>query len=87
MCGIAGHIGTEKISEQNLNNCLDTMEKRGPDSFGYKFFKNKNKLISLIHSRLKIIDLSDQANQPMTANGYTIIFNGEIYNFQEIKKN
>ena len=86
MCGIAGHIGTEKISEQNLNNCLDTMEKRGPDSFGYKFFKNKNKLISLIHSRLKIIDLSDQANQPMTANGYTIIFNGEIYNFQEIKK-
>ena len=86
MCGIAGHVGIQKISDKSLNNCLMSMEKRGPDSYGYKFFKFKKKLVSLIHSRLKIIDLRDIANQPITINEFTIIFNGEIYNFKEIKK-
>jgi len=86
MCGIAGHVGNQEISNKILNNCLLSMEKRGPDSHGYKFFKFKNNLVSLIHSRLKIIDLRDIANQPMTINEFTIIFNGEIYNFKEIKK-
>ena len=45
-----------------------------------------NKSVGLLHSRLKIIDLFDRSNQPFTINGYSIIFNGEIYNFNEIKK-
>ena len=86
MCGIAGHVGNQEISNKSLNNCLMSMEKRGPDSHGYKFFSFKKNLVSLIHSRLKIIDLRNIANQPMTVNEFTIIFNGEIYNFKEIKK-
>lgn len=86
MCGIAGHVGIKEISDKSLNHCLASMEKRGPDAFGYKFFKFKKKITSLIHTRLKIIDLRDVANQPITINQFTIIFNGEIYNYKEIKK-
>lgn len=86
MCGIAGHLGTDSIKKNNIDICLKSLKERGPDSFGCKFFSFKNNKVSLIHSRLKIIDLSESANQPMSANGYTIIFNGEIYNFKEIKK-
>ena len=78
MCGIAGYYGSKKIERYKINNCLETMEKRGPDSNGAKFLKYKNKFIGLLHSRLKIIDLFDRSNQPFTINGYTIIF-GIIY--------
>ena len=86
MCGIAGYYGFKKIERYKINNCLETMKNRGPDSNGTKFFKYKNKFTGFLHSRLKIIDLFDRSNQPFTINGYTIIFNGEIYNFNEIKK-
>ena len=55
---------------------------RGPDSKNYLLNKNTN----VFHSRLKIIDLNERSNQPMTRKGYTIIFNGEIYNFKELRK-
>ena len=55
---------------------------RGPDNKNYVFSKFSN----IFHSRLKIIDLFDRSNQPMTRYGYTIIYNGEIYNFKKIKK-
>ena len=42
--------------------------------------------INLLHSRLNIIDLHPRSNQPFELDGYTVIFNGEIYNFPEIKK-
>ena len=44
MCGIAGHVGIQKVSNKSLNNCLMSMEKRGPDSYGYKFFEFKKKI-------------------------------------------
>ncbi len=87
MCGIAGYYGSKKIERYRIHNCLKTMKNRGPDSNGTKYFDYKNKSVGLLHSRLKIIDLFDRSNQPFTINGYSIIFNGEIYNFNEIKKN
>ena len=87
MCGIAGYIGKKKLSYAQIQNCHNSMQSRGPDSFGSAHFKVKNKNISLLHNRLKIIDLSNSANQPFSNLGYTLIFNGEIYNFKEIKKN
>ncbi len=61
------------------------LEHRGPDASG--FYKSGNNNCFLGHRRLSIIDLSEGANQPMTdaSNGYTIIYNGEIYNYRELR--
>ncbi|MDX1904074.1 MAG: asparagine synthase (glutamine-hydrolyzing), partial [Thermonemataceae bacterium] len=83
MCGITGFIsfGQELPKEllQTMNNAL---AHRGPDAEGF-FYKET---LGLGHRRLSILDLSEQANQPMFShNGrYVIVFNGEIYNFQEV---
>jgi asparagine synthase (glutamine-hydrolysing) len=88
MCGIAGFIDfNNQTSEGILKKMTDSLVHRGPDANGY-FFEQKNKYaVGLGHRRLSIIDLSPLGNQPMQfANGrYQIVFNGEIYNYQEIK--
>ena len=63
------------------------MKNRGPD-FSKSLEKkiNNDKYVYLLHSRLSIIDLQERSNQPFTLDNYTIIFNGEIYNFMELKK-
>ena len=62
------------------------MRKRGPDNKG--FFLSDNKKIYLGHLRLSIIDLSNNANQPMISSDgrYIVTFNGEIYNFLDLSK-
>ena len=85
MCGIAGIIGNE--NKQDAHNLIktmcDQMQHRGPDAFGH--FTQPN--VALGHRRLSIIDLSDSANQPLfdSSGRYVIVFNGEIYNFKEVK--
>ena len=83
MCGITGIIG-EKSSEYELDKMLQSQKHRGPDFTG-KFVTNS---CALGHNRLSIIDLSDNANQPFISKDkrYTLIFNGEIYNYLEIKE-
>ena len=85
MCGFI--YQQKKKSNFNINSFLfrkasKLIFHRGPDSKSY--LQNKN--VNVFHSRLKIIDLNQRSNQPMTRNGYTIIFNGEIYNFKELRK-
>lgn len=82
MCGIVGIVGENpqvNIAEQMLK----TQQHRGPDA--NKIWSNQN--IILGHNRLSIIDLNENANQPMISNcgRYTIVFNGEIYNYKELK--
>ena len=84
MCGIAGFIGTKNINLFEINKTLKIMHHRGPDANGYKFFKEK-KNICLLHTRLKILDLSSNANQPYTFDGLNLVFNGEIYNYKELR--
>ena len=62
------------------------MKNRGPDASNYLHFKVNNKNLYLFHTRLKIIDLKNRSNQPFEKHNKTIIYNGEIYNFQELKK-
>ena len=85
MCGIAGFY-TEKnvFHADELLAMTNSLKHRGPDAEGY-FFEDK---IALGHRRLSIIDLSEEANQPMYShsNNCVIVFNGEIYNFREIAK-
>ncbi len=87
MCGIAGFIDfNQTSSEKILQAATDVLSHRGPDGSGYHFVQHNNYQIGLGHRRLSIIDLSTAAAQPMKHNQFTIVFNGEIYNYEEIKK-
>jgi asparagine synthase (glutamine-hydrolysing) len=89
MCGIAGFIDFKSnTGKTELIRMTDALTHRGPDSSGYHFNQTANYSIGLGHRRLAIIDLSPLGNQPMQfLNGrYWIIFNGEIYNYNEIKE-
>lgn len=87
MCGIAGLIDFNHSSNLNiLQNMTDILSHRGPDDGGY-FFEEINKTqIGLGHRRLSILDLSDLGHQPMSFQNLTIIFNGEVYNFVEVRE-
>src|SRR3989344_546902 len=82
MCGI---IGFNWKDPELLRKGLNKMKHRGPDDSGKFFDRN----ISLGHNRLSIIDVSRAGRQPMSNEDKTIqiVFNGEIYNFEELKKN
>ena len=81
MCGISGFNWKD---ESKVAAMVQALSHRGPDAHGV--FVDEG--VSLGHNRLSIIDLSSHANQPMFDNKkeLIIVFNGEIYNFQEIKK-
>jgi len=79
MCGIAGYFGSQIIEHNNITRCLQLMNNRGPDAKG-SWLKDD---VCLLHTRLRIIDLHDRSDQPMTIGSYTIIFNGEMYNYKE----
>ncbi|WCT11870.1 asparagine synthase (glutamine-hydrolyzing) [Mucilaginibacter jinjuensis] len=61
------------------------MGHRGPDGQGVEMYQKDNLLVGFGHRRLSIIDLSAVAGQPMSYNGLHLVFNGEIYNYQEIR--
>ena len=86
MCGIAGYIGKKEIYGHTLYRTLGLMQNRGPDYQDHKSFKNKNNTnVLLLHSRLSIIDLDNRSNQPFTKSNCVITFNGEIYNYIELR--
>ena len=88
MCGIAGFIGLNhhRPSNKKINDCLKSLKRRGPDSNGIFERKINKKNILLLHTRLSIIDLNKNSNQPFFDNEGSIIFNGMIYNYLELKK-
>ena len=86
MCGIAGFIDfNKKSTKSNIQSMIEPLNHRGPDGEGTSLFKSKNAIIGFGHKRLSIIDLSQAGKQPMTLNHLHITYNGEIYNYQEIK--
>ncbi len=86
MCGISGFVDFSKNSNETLlRKMSDTLIHRGPDGSGASFIETLNSQIGLAHRRLSIIDLSSAGKQPMQLLNLTITFNGEIYNFKEIK--
>lgn len=87
MCGIVGIVDFKRdvsFYEKNLSIAVKLLSKRGPD------FQNtyKDQYVLFGHSRLAVIDTSANANQPFTdiSGQYTIVFNGEIYNFRSLRK-
>tara|TARA_B100001057_G_scaffold496579_1_gene598419 strand:- start:908 stop:2749 length:1842 start_codon:yes stop_codon:yes gene_type:complete len=86
MCGISGYISDKNfLDNDNIKKTLDLMKRRGPDSQDL-FQKNyQSKEVALLHSRLNIIDLNSQSNQPFYDKDFILIFNGEIYNYIELR--
>lgn len=85
MCGIIGIWDyKDSINEGVLREMRDTLTHRGPDASGLFFDKEYN--LALGHRRLSIIDLSSAGHQPMERDGLVVTYNGEIYNFLEIRK-
>jgi asparagine synthase (glutamine-hydrolysing) len=83
MCGLLGHVSNQNNTDKDtFLAALNTMTHRGPDGFGVYH----NEYLSFGHRRLSVIDLSTSANQPLIYedNKLAIIFNGEIYNYNEI---
>lgn len=80
MCGLAGFTGFKNNLQlaENANKC---QKHRGPDNQSVW----NDDYIALAHQRLSIIDLSDEANQPFHKDDLVIIFNGEIYNYEELQ--
>ena len=85
MCGISGIISRTEITQARIQEINTALLHRGPDA--QAVYLNDSKTVALGHTRLSIIDVSVQANQPMQVdNGNLIIvFNGEIYNFKKLK--
>lgn len=86
MCGIAGILSPDKrnVTRQRLQQMTTAIQHRGPDGEG--FWLNEDETVGFGHRRLAIIDLSEAGAQPMRyLNRYTITYNGEIYNYKEIR--
>jgi len=87
MCGISGFIDfNKKTNIEVLEKMNRIMAHRGPDGEGYGMYETDNAKIGLGHRRLSIIDLTAGGSQPKTFGSLHITFNGEIYNYAEIKK-
>jgi asparagine synthase (glutamine-hydrolysing) len=86
MCGIAGivHFSEKRVDPQRIQAMLRRIKHRGPDDEGTSLHGN----VGLGHVRLSIIDLSSAGHQPMLSadSRYSLVFNGEIYNYLELKK-
>jgi len=87
MCGIVGYYGRDVLPEERLQECLALMGRRGPDANGW-IRKSAGEGLSgyLLHSRLRIIDLDARANQPFARGRGHLCYNGEIYNYIELRE-
>lgn len=89
MCGICGFVSRQDISLEQLKVMNDTMVHRGPNDSGEELYMmKKGYTVGMAQRRLSILDLSSMGHQPMHSKDHrvTVVYNGEIYNFLELKK-
>lgn len=86
MCGIAGYIGQREIPESRIQACLESLKHRGPNNQAHRHWSTqKGRHVYLLHTRLNIIDLDHRSDQPFGVHGHWLAFNGELYNYKELK--
>lgn len=85
MCGIAGTFGSLVTHRAIDNKTIELMRQRGPDASGIHKTTINGNHVQLLHSRLAIIDLDKRSNQPFQADNCVLTFNGEIYNYIELR--
>src|SRR5437879_4306745 len=90
MCGIAGSIGklSRSQADEAVRSMVTALDHRGPDDNGYHSWTFDDDVVAFGNTRLSILDLTTAGHQPMTeySGRYWTVFNGEIYNFQELRK-
>ena len=86
MCGLTGFVQYDYFDDECIIDMVKQIKNRGPNDCGYWIDNNKN--VALGHTRLSIQDLTEAGKQPMISKDskYVLIFNGEIYNFIELKE-
>lgn len=85
MCGIAGAFGRTIPDPQRVEATLGALTRRGPDGKGQFSCRLRRQPLTLLATRLAIIDLDKRANQPFAAEDCVLVFNGEIYNYLELR--
>jgi len=85
MCGIAGSIGPVRPDQGRIEHTLGVLKQRGPDGSGVWHGEIAGSAVSLLHTRLAIIDLDPRAGQPFIWDECVLAFNGEIYNYIELR--
>ena len=86
MCGIAGLVDFNCNSTyESLAQMVNSMTHRGPDDHGFEVFRSDKFIVGMGQRRLSVIDLSAGGHQPMHFRHLSIVYNGEVYNFKEIK--
>jgi asparagine synthase (glutamine-hydrolysing) len=91
MCGFAGVVAFDHrygVSQETLRKMSQRIAHRGPDGEGYWFSPENapGPRVALAHRRLAILDLDPRSNQPFTDGRHWLVYNGEIYNFRELRK-
>lgn len=88
MCGFLGFSTVKDISDEQVKRALYLIKHRGPNNQTYKLYDYKKSKVCMGHARLSIIDLAEHSNQPFLSScgRYSLIFNGEIYNYKEIRQ-
>ena len=86
MCGIAGYLGPAPLASTLLDACQRLMRRRGPDATGRTELQTPDgRFLVLLHSRLAILDRDPRANQPFASGNGLLVFNGEVYNYLELR--
>jgi len=86
MCGIVGFIDySKKQNKSTLEKMVETLKHRGPDNNGVVLYENEIAHVGMGQTRLAIIDVSDDGLQPMEYKHLSIVYNGEVYNYKEIR--
>ncbi|WP_226609112.1 asparagine synthase (glutamine-hydrolyzing) [Marinobacter nauticus] len=87
MCGISGFVDfTGRSTDSDVVRMTDVLFRRGPDDSGVLFEPVQSCSVGLGHRRLSVLDLSPEGHQPMSFEHLTLVYNGEIYNFREIRE-
>src|SRR5919205_196446 len=87
MCGIASYVGPEPLDPARVERALRLMRHRGPDDASHRAFDTPDgRRVELLHTRLTIIDLDPRSNQPMRSGDRWLTFNGELYNYVEVRR-
>lgn len=88
MCGICGFITRKEVNIENLQEMNATLIHRGPDDHGEEIYEVSDWTVGFGHRRLSIMDLSERGHQPMHSQDkrVSIVYNGEIYNYHELKE-
>jgi asparagine synthase (glutamine-hydrolysing) len=86
MCGIAGIVNRGPLDEDMLRRMQRSLAHRGPDAQGSSVHTCGEWTVGLVHTRLSILDLSPAGRQPMSFAGNSITYNGEVYNYQALRR-